>query len=88
MKRLVVLFTFFWCLPVQADEVPQIKDFLETEISKVASVPSPLEDDSESLANGYYLKTFKLRIQAEVGFDIEIGNLKVVPGIELAWEKI
>jgi hypothetical protein len=70
-----------------ADTIPQVQNFLQAEIGRLAEA-SPLQgrllDNRERSA--FEFAKFKLRLRAEVGFDMEFGKISLVPGLELTWE--
>lgn len=70
-----------------AEPIPEVQAFLKSEITKLATVQPPLAPaDGKSLISGYDLSLFRLRVQAEVGFDAGVARVTLVPVAEFFWE--
>lgn len=87
MKKLILTLVFMISPSALAESIPQVKNFVATEISKISEARQlTLLNQPESSAE-YELDKFSLRLRAEIAFSIEIGKISLVPELELGWEK-
>lgn len=75
----------------QARTVPEVQRFLKEEIVKLDTVapPGPVRAEDGTTAGrlgDYTLSLFRLRVNAEFGFDVGVAKVTLVPGAEFFWE--
>ena len=87
MKNLVLAICMFWGAHANAEVIPELQEFAQQEIDKLA-LAQPLNEGGELAAEGdYELSSFQLRIKADFGFDVADSiTLSVIPIIELIWK--
>lgn len=80
MKRLLLACSFaFLCSSAGlADAIPEVRTFVEEEITKLVASPihDGLRDPSAPLTyDNYSLSLFRLRLKASVGFDAGVARV-------------
>jgi hypothetical protein len=92
VKHLIPLAFAFAALASTAEgrTVPEVQRFLKEEIVKLDAVAPPgpvrLDGDGRDGLGDYSLSLFRLRVQAEFGFDVGVAKVTLVPGAEFFWE--
>lgn len=78
---------FLAAAPAEAKVIPEMQKFLKDEIMKLDKVSEPtVGEEGGTYAGNYKLSLFRLRLRAELGFDIGVAKVTVEPVAEFFWE--
>jgi hypothetical protein len=70
-----------------ARPVPEVQRFLQEEITKLAAAGAPPVGGAGGTYGEYELALFRLRLRAELGFDVGAARVSVEPVAEFFWEQ-